>query len=79
MQEDDKIETDTMDITKLIKFVNFFIAYGKKELYIKGNIMSKGQYLPIVRHASKIYCDTTDDGKVHKLDEFYYYTPSSEH
>jgi len=41
--------------------------------------MSKGQDLPVFRHASKIYCDMIDNGKVHKVDEFCYYTPSSEH
>jgi hypothetical protein len=31
MQEDDKTETDTIEITKLIKFVNSFIVSGKKK------------------------------------------------
>ena len=37
--------------------------------------MSEGHDLPVFRHASKIYCDTIDNGKVHKVDEFCYYTP----
>jgi hypothetical protein len=54
-------------------------ALTKEEEEEEGNITSQGLDLPVFKHASKIYFDTIDDGKVHKVDEFCYYTPLSEH
>jgi hypothetical protein len=78
MQEDDKTETDTMEITKLNIFVNSFIVSGKKINIIKVTLRLWGRICPSSGMLLK-YIDTIDEGKLHKVDEFCYYTPSSEH